>query len=89
MLRSLAAVLVLANVGYLAWTHGWLYRAGMLPSPFPHTEPARIDQQLRAEHIELIREPKPAPLPADKQGGAADHVPEPSTVSTAIDAEGS
>lgn len=86
MLRSLAAVLVLANVGYLAWTHGWLYRAGMLPSPLPHTEPARIGQQLRAEHIELIRVPKSVPLPADKQGGAADHAPEPPTVSTVIDA---
>lgn len=58
MLRGLAAGLVLANAGYLAWTHGWLYQAGLLPSPLPHTEPARIAQQLRPEYIGLIREPQ-------------------------------
>ena len=60
MLRGLAIILVLANVAYMAWTHGWLYRAGLLPAPWPLTEPGRIAQQLRAEYIDIHREPKAA-----------------------------
>lgn len=71
MLRGLAASLVLANAGYLAWTQGWLYQAGLLPSPLPHTEPARIAQQLRPEYIGLIKEPqKAAPAQVDTPDGA-------------------
>lgn len=63
MLRGLVFCLVLANAGYLAWTQGWLDQTGLLPSPWPHTEPARIAQQLRPEYIEPIRTPKTAPAP--------------------------
>lgn len=85
MLRGLAAALLLANAGYLAWTHGWLYQVGLFPSPQPHTEPARIAQQLRAEYIELIREPKAAP----SQVGTPNHTeptPLPSPVAPAANA---
>lgn len=82
MLKSLAAALVLANVGYLAWSHGWLYQVGMLPSPLPHTEPARMAQQLRAESIEFIREPKtsaPPASPAETKPSAPEAPPETDT----------
>lgn len=64
MLRSLAIVLVLANVVYMAWTHGWLYQAGLLPAPWPLTEPGRIDQQLQPDHIKVLREPRQPVTPA-------------------------
>lgn len=60
MLRSLAIILVLANLAYMTWTHGWLYQAGLLPAPWPLTEPGRIAQQVRAEYIDIHREPKTA-----------------------------
>lgn len=58
MLRILAIFLVLANLSYMAWTHGWLYHAGLLPAPWPLTEPGRVAQQLRAEYIDIRHEPK-------------------------------
>ncbi len=70
MLKGLAAALLLANAGYLAWTHGWLYQVGLFPSPLPYTEPARIEQQLLAERIELIPGPKAAPHPGDAPDSA-------------------
>jgi hypothetical protein len=58
MLRLLVLLLVLANAGYWAWTHGWL-PAGWLPPPADgehEREPARLAAQVRPETIELLGE---------------------------------
>ena len=75
MLRSLAIILVLVNVAYMAWTHGWLYQAGLLPAPWPITEPGRISQQLRPEHINVLREPKVPVTPVSTPEQAASTPP--------------
>jgi len=64
MLKGLATSLVLANAIYLAWTHGWLHQFGLLPPPWPQTEPNRMAQQIRPEQIRIIRDPKPQQPPA-------------------------
>lgn len=74
MLKSLAVILVLANAGYLAWTQGWLYRAGLLPSPWPYTEPTRMAQQLRDDYLRVIHEAKPA-LATSAAAGQAESKP--------------
>lgn len=87
MLRSLAIVLVLANMAYMAWTHGWLYQVGLLPAPWPLTEPGRVAQQLRAESISLHHE-TPTPVASASTPAQAEPAPplvaaEPSAVDTA------
>ena len=83
MLRALAITLLVANVGYLSWTYGWLYQVGVLPSPLPRTEPERMAQQLRAERIDIIRKPKPTVTPggarADAEPGASATAADPVT----------
>lgn len=49
MLRLLALLLVLLNVGYLAWSQGWLRAYGF--GPAIQSEPQRLPQQLRPEAV--------------------------------------
>jgi hypothetical protein len=53
MLRALAALLLLANLLFLAWTQGWLSPA----LPLPHQgerEPERLARQLRPEAVQPV-----------------------------------
>jgi len=52
MLRLLALVLLLANAGYFAWTHGLLADYGYAPAA--QTEPQRLTQQMRPEAMQLL-----------------------------------
>ena len=52
MLRLLVLLLVLANVGYFAWTRGVLEPIGMTPAV--QTEPQRLATQIRPEAIRLL-----------------------------------
>ena len=52
MLRLLALVLLLANAGYFAWTHGLLADYGYAPAA--QTEPQRLTQQIRPEAMQLL-----------------------------------
>ena len=52
MLRLLALVLLLANAGYFAWTHGLLADYGYAPAA--QAEPQRLAQQLRPEAMQLL-----------------------------------
>jgi hypothetical protein len=56
MLRLLVVLLVLANVGLLAWTQGWLGTPGQA-----EREPQRLAQQVRPEAVHLL--PAEAPPP--------------------------
>lgn len=44
--------LVLANVGYYAWSQGWLAASGLAPAV--NSEPQRMAQQIRPESMRLL-----------------------------------
>ncbi|WP_411879248.1 SPOR domain-containing protein [Polaromonas sp. YR568] len=52
MLRLLALVLLLANAGYFAWTHGLLADYGYAPAA--QAEPQRLAQQIRPQAMQLL-----------------------------------
>lgn len=52
MLRLLALVLLLANAGYFAWTHGLLADYGFAPAA--QAEPQRLAQQIRPQAMQLL-----------------------------------
>ena len=64
MLRALVLVLLVANVGYFAWTHGVLAIFGLVPARFTETEPQRLTDQLRPDLLQIRREDNPASPPA-------------------------
>lgn len=53
MLRSLALLLLLANVSFFAWTQGWL-DAVVGVSPVGDREPERLARQVRPETITIL-----------------------------------
>lgn len=83
MLRLAVLVLLLANLGYAAWSRGVLHGAGTeswpawaralaasLPSPEPSREPERLAQQIAPERIAVLGAP-PAGQPADGPSAAS------------------
>lgn len=52
MARLALLVLLLANLGYFAWSHGWLREAGLAPDR--QREPQRIAQQIRPEALQIV-----------------------------------
>lgn len=54
MLRYLALVLLIGNLGFFAWTHGWLLASTGL-TPDGQREPQRLSAQLNAEQIEVLQ----------------------------------
>ena len=52
MLRLILLLLLVANVGYGAWSQGWLAGIGWMPQD--PAEPWRVTQQLRPEAITLV-----------------------------------
>lgn len=57
MLRSLVLALLTVNLGFFGWTHGWLHSWVGVP-PEGHREPQRLNAQLNAQQIEVIRAPE-------------------------------
>ncbi len=70
MLRALVLVLLVANVGYFAWTRGALAVFGLVPARFTETEPQRLADQLRPDLLQIRREDNPASPPAVAASGA-------------------
>ena len=54
MLRSLVLALLIVNLGFFAWTHGWLRSWVGLP-PEGAREPQRLNAQLNAQQIEVLQ----------------------------------
>jgi len=79
MLRIALMILLLANAGYFAWSQGALASLGWAPQQ--HTEPERLQQQLRPETLQL-QAPAPAET-ATAQGGTAPPQPAPASVEAA------
>ena len=52
MLRLLVLLLVLANAGYYAWSHGMLAAYGF--APVAQTEPQRLAQQIKPEALRIL-----------------------------------
>lgn len=69
MLRPLAVVLVLANLGVWAWSHGWLAGPPFGLDPDADREPQRLQHQLRADAFR--------PLPLATLASAAASAPAP------------
>lgn len=52
-MRALVIVLLLANLGYFAWTRGAFGAFGWLPAQFSEREPQRTENQLRPERLQI------------------------------------
>jgi hypothetical protein len=61
MLRWALILLVLANVGYFAWSHGHLDGLGLAPAE--QREPQRLKRQVAPEVLRLLNGPKGTPEP--------------------------
>lgn len=59
MLRLVAIFLLLANLGYYAWSGGWLRSWGM--APMEQSEPQHLAQQIAAEALRIV--PAPGAVP--------------------------
>lgn len=60
MLRWVICLLVLGNVGYFAWSQGYLDTLGLKPAE--QREPQRLTQQVRPEALRLLNGPKADPV---------------------------
>lgn len=58
-MRWVVALLLVANLGYCAWTRGALAMFGAEPARFSETEPQRLQQQVRPQMLQ-IRKNAPA-----------------------------
>lgn len=52
MLKGLIAALLAANLGFLAWSQGWLAPLGL--APHSGREPERLARQLRPEDLQVL-----------------------------------
>ncbi|HNU10301.1 MAG TPA: hypothetical protein PKJ45_02920 [Rubrivivax sp.] len=73
MLRALALLLLLANLGFHAWTQGWL--SPWLPPPASDREPQRLAAQLHPERIVVLRDGVASAAVAAAQPAAAHEEP--------------
>lgn len=69
MLRWVITLLVLANAGFYAWTHGHLAPLGFAPSD--QREPERLQAQIQPEAMRLLNAPEP-PKPAPEAEAQAE-----------------
>jgi hypothetical protein len=67
MLRTLVALLLAANLGFYAWTQGWLDPIVGSPSQ-GEREPERLKRQVHPERVRLL----PAGAAASAASAAAD-----------------
>jgi hypothetical protein len=61
ILRLLVVLLVVANLGYFAWTRGGLAVFGTEPARFSEREPQRLTQQVRPQMLQIRKDEPPKP----------------------------
>lgn len=61
ILRLLVVLLVVANLGYFAWTRGGLAVFGTEPARFSEREPQRLTQQVRPQMLQIRKDESPKP----------------------------
>ena len=72
MLRLAVLLLLLANAGYYAWSHGLLQGLGLAPAAT--TEPQRLQQQIDPQNLRLLPpggQPAPAAEPQPESSNSA------------------
>ena len=70
MLRSLVLVLLLANAGFYAWSHGWMNDVvGVQPDA--QREPQRLKQQVHADQLTVLKPPSTAVASAPSQAASS------------------
>ena len=85
MLRLAVIVLLLANAGYYAWSHGWLRSWGL--APVEQSEPQRMAQQIRPETLRILRARETTPeAPSDASEAPASAPPAPAPAAMAASA---
>jgi hypothetical protein len=55
-MRLVVVVLLVANLGYYAWSHGALALFGTEPARFSEREPQRLEQQVRPQMLEIRKD---------------------------------
>ena len=88
MLRLAVIVLLLANAGYYAWSHGWLRSWGL--APVEQSEPQRMAQQIRPETLRILRAretPPVAPSVASEAPASAPPAPAPAAMAASISSD--
>lgn len=53
-MRTLFVLLILLNLGYAAWTQGWLAELGAWAQPHRQEEPHRLAAQINPDQIQLL-----------------------------------
>jgi hypothetical protein len=61
MMRLIVVLLLVANLGYYAWTRGALALFGTEPARFSEREPQRLTQQVRPQMLQIRKEEPPKP----------------------------
>ena len=71
MLRAFVLLRVLGNLGFYAWSHGYLRAAGLGPADV--TEPQRLTQQIHPERlsVSVVQAPTSAAAPASAPAASA------------------
>lgn len=69
MLRPLIVALLIANLGYFAWTQGWL-PSWVGASPLGDRDPQRLERQVNPEAVRIL-----PPLPASRTAQSAAQAP--------------
>ena len=69
MLRAFVLLLVFGNLGFYAWSHGYLRAAGLGPADV--TEPQRLTQQIHPERLSVSVAQAPASTAAPASAPAA------------------
>ena len=76
MLRALALTALIANLGFFAWTQGYLRSLGLPPLGAGEREPQRLERQVRPESIVILNpsvtvgRPGSAPMPGLAPAGS-------------------
>lgn len=81
MLRLVAIFLLLANLGYYAWSGGWLRSWGMAPTE--QSEPQHLAQQIAAEALRIVPAPGSVSEVAPAEPGAVPPEPAPAAPASA------
>ena len=74
MLRLVAIFLLLANIGYYAWSGGWLRSWGM--APIEQSEPQHLAQQIAPAALRIIPVPGAVPEASPAESGAVQAPPQ-------------
>ena len=62
-LRALLVVVLIANLGYFAWTRGGLAVLGTKPARLSESDSRRVNQQVRPQMLKILKDDSAAANP--------------------------